>query len=187
MIGEVIVSTDKVLSNPAGSQVNLHPFDENVHSVSISVCKIFESLDLYTDTIPALINVSYQNSSTNTEDWTEIESTPLFSWANDQSYLCKSFPIMEKNVKILHTAFGVYDTNMHIYLHKTGVLGSGLELKIDKNWFDKDVILLLELTELHLIPDEAKCSYKGMFEVCREEYISAAVNNVTGCILKYMR
>ena len=190
MVGQVFVTTNKLLSNPTGSEIELQPFNENIHGVSVSVCKIFESLDLYSDTIPALVSIEYQNSKNVTGNQHEenvIKSSPSFSWVNDKSYLCKTFPLKGKQVKIVHTAYGTNDKNMYIYVHKTGFLGSGLEIKINKDWFSEDNILLLEISELHLIPEEAKCSDEVNLEECREEYISAAVNNITGCVLKFMR
>ena len=196
MIVEVIVSTNKLLSNPTGSEIITQSFDESIHEISVSVCKVFESFDQYTDAIPSVKSVTYQNETFiemakeyeyEYENDYDQESSSMFSWVNDQSYLCKSFSFKGKEFKIIHNAFGSHDQNLHIYLHKTGFLGSGLEVKINKQWYPDDNILLLEIVELHLIAEETNCTDEGMLEECREGYISAAVNKITGCILKYMR
>ena len=62
---------------------------------------------------------------------------------------------------------------MYLYLHKNGDLGSGLEVKINKDMLEDDNLFLLEIVVLHLISDDGKCSDAGHFQNCREEYISA--------------
>ena len=189
MVVAGVISTIKLISKPIGSEINFEPFDDDVHKATLSVCKICESLYQYTDTIPALKSVSYQENSN--DEWIGEDDTgeasPLYFWVNEQSFLCKSFPLKGNEVKILHTAYGTNDKNMHIYLHKTGDLGSGLEVKINKDLFKNDNIFLLQIEVLHLISDDGKCSDDGHYQNCREEYISVAVNNYAGCVLKFMR
>ena len=69
------ISTIKLISKPTGSEIDLQPFDEIIHKATVSVCKIFETLDQYTDTIPALESVSYEKNSNVTREWLEEDDT----------------------------------------------------------------------------------------------------------------
>ena len=146
-----VISTIKLISKPTGSEIDLELFDDNIHKVTVSVCKICETLDQYTNIIPALESVSYQKNTIVTKKWIGEDDTregsPIFSWVNEKSFLCKSFPLEGNEVKILHTAFGTNDRNMYIYLHKHGDLGSGLEIKLNKALFEDFNIFLLPIIQ----------------------------------------
>ncbi|XP_023347782.1 uncharacterized protein LOC111716530 [Eurytemora carolleeae] len=82
---------------------------------------------------------------------------------------------------------GTDPKNMKLYIHETGLFGSGYEVKFQTEWYEGNTVVLLDLEQIINIPDPSVCNQVYLFDKCKQRYISEEFKAGEGCSLKLPR
>ena len=183
----------KVISKPTGTSVEYKDFKSAIN-MSLTSCKINAGL-LETDGhISPLLSIVYRNNNTEViEDYnTDHNMFNSFYWfKNDLIHICNTISLKSADeIQLVHS-FGLKNmgenNNMILYIHETGLFGSGYEVKIIKKWYEGNTVVLLDLQQIVKLPEPSVCSQDYLYDKCKQRFISNKLNAKIGCFLKLQK
>lgn len=186
---QVYVSLEKVDLKPTGTSVEFKKFKSDI-SMSLTACKIDAELTETDGQVRPLISiVNRHNTFEIVRDYDAIMNTSevrTFYWLNnDLIHICNTIPLDYADEIRIIQAYGrtSFDKNMQIFIHETGLFGSGYETKIHNDWYNGNTIILLGLEQFANLPDPRKCNQDYLYDQCIQSYLSDEINSKTNCSL----
>ena len=191
---QVYVSLLKVDSKPTGTSVKFKELN-SVINMSLTACKIDHDMYDTDDHILPLIYVGSKNREEFIHEFvSEVGNFSIssFYWLdNELIHICKTIDLHQsEEIKIIHSYGmdrGTDPKNMKLYIHETGLFGSGYEVKFQTEWFEGNTVVLLDLEQIVNIPDPSVCNQGYLFDKCKQRYISEEFKAGEGCSLKLPR
>ena len=191
---QVYVSLLKVDSKPTGTSVEFKDLN-SVISMALTACKIDHDMHDTDDHIQPLIYVGSKNRVEFIDEFvSEAGNSTIgsFYWLdNELIHICKTIILHEsEEIKIIHSygmGHGTDPKNMKLYIHETGLFGSGYEIKFQTEWYEGNTVVLLDLEQIINIPDPSVCNQGYLFDQCKQRYISEEFKAGEGCSLKLPR
>jgi len=191
MIVQVTVSVQKVMSSPTGASIEFKETNSAVN-LSLTVCKIDYDLNEIDGMIKSLFALLYRNKTAEIieeHNLKELNSrlNSFYWFKNDLIHICNTISLkFADEIELVHLN-NWHDENMLVYIHETGLFGSGYEKKIDKHWLKENMVALLELEQIVNLPNPLVCNENYLFDQCKLEMLSVAFFDRTGCSMTFPR
>ena len=191
MILQVTVSVQKVMSNPTGASIEFKETNSAVN-LSLTVCKIDYDLKEIDGMIKPLFALVYRNITAETVEEYSIKElnsrlNSFYWFKNDLIHICITISLkFADEIELVHL-YNWHNENMLVYVHETGLFGSGYEKKIDKHWLKENMVALLELEQIVSLPNPLVCSENYLYDQCKLEMLSVAFFARTGCSITFPR
>ena len=191
---QVYVSVLKVDSKPTGTSVEFKELN-SVINMSLTACKIDHDMLDKDEHIQPLLYVGSKNRDEFIDEFvSEVGNSTIssFYWLdNELTHICKTIDLHQsEEIKIIHSyglSWGTDPKNMKLYIHETGLFGSGYEVKFQTEWYEGNTVVLLDLEQIVNIPDPSVCNQDYLFDQCKQRYISEEFKTGAGCSLKLPR
>ena len=194
MAAQIYVSVLKLDSKPTGTSVEYKEMNQ-VINMSLTACKLDHDMQDTDVHIQPLLYVGSKNRDKFIDEFIgDVDNntiSPFYWFDNDFIHICKTIDLHQAEAtKIIHSygfGRGTDPRNMKLYIHETGLFGSGYEVKFQTEWYEGNTVVLLDLEQIVNIPDPSMCNQDYLFDQCKQRYISEEFKTVTGCSLKLPR
>jgi len=190
---QIYLSALKLDSKPTGSSVEFKDLN-TVINMSLTACKIdYDVSDKAGQIQPLLQVISKYRDEFIYEFISDVYSSSVgaFYWFdNDLMHVCKTINLHQvEEIKIFHSygLKGPDPKNMLVYVHETGLFGSGYDIKFQTEWYGGNTVVFMDLEQIVNLPDPIVCNPNYLFDQCKQRYILDMFKAKTGCSFKLQR